>query len=358
MKISNKILALLTVGGLVLANPVKVNAGNEDRAGQAGATQLLVNPWARSSGWAGANSAGARGLEAMYLNVAGIAFTQRTEILFAHTNWLSGTDISINSFGLTQRMGETSVIGLSIMSVDLGDIPITTTDLPEGGIGTFSPQFMNLNLSYARAFSDNIYGGMNFKVISESIANVVAKGAAIDAGIQYQTGEMNRVKFGISLKNVGPRMQYHGDGLSFSSTVLATGASLTAEQRSAQFELPSLVNIGGSYDFYFSKDSVAIKNHKLTLAGNFTSNSFNKDQYKLGLEYSLKGYIMVRAGYELEKGLFKDEERTTVFTGPSAGFTVEMPFGTSKKSSFGLDYSYRATSSFNGTHSLGARITL
>ena len=29
-------------------------AGNEDRAGSAGATDLLVNPWARSSAWGSA----------------------------------------------------------------------------------------------------------------------------------------------------------------------------------------------------------------------------------------------------------------------------------------------------------------
>lgn len=358
MKTVYKKIALLIVGGLLLSQPVVLNAGNEDRTGQAGATQLLINPWSRSSGFASANSAGTRGLEAMYLNVAGMAFTQKTELLFARTNWLMGTDIFINSFGFTQRVGETGVLGLGIVSMDLGDIQITTTDQPEGGIGSFSPQFMNLSLAYAKAFSDNIYGGMNFKVISESIADVAARGVALDAGIQYVTGDMDRIKFGIALKNVGPRMQYRGDGLSFTGTVLSTNAQMTVEQRSAQFELPSLVNIGASYDFYFSKDSSAMKTHRLTLAGNFTSNSFSKDQYRVGLEYGLKSFLMLRAGYDMEKGIFSDEDRTTALTGPCAGFTVEIPFGASKKSTFGLDYSYRATNPFNGTHTFGARVNL
>ena len=49
-------------------------AGNEQRAGQAGASELLINPWARTSGWAGANIAGGRGLESIYSNVAGLFF--------------------------------------------------------------------------------------------------------------------------------------------------------------------------------------------------------------------------------------------------------------------------------------------
>ncbi|MBL0343482.1 MAG: hypothetical protein IPP71_23065 [Bacteroidetes bacterium] len=52
-------------------------AGNEDRAGQAGATELLINPWTRSSGWGGMNFANVRGLESQFNNVAGLAFTKK-----------------------------------------------------------------------------------------------------------------------------------------------------------------------------------------------------------------------------------------------------------------------------------------
>ena len=63
-------------------------SGNPQRAGQAGAAQLLINPWARTSGWAGANLAGVRGVEGVYSNVAGLAFTEKTELVFASTSWL------------------------------------------------------------------------------------------------------------------------------------------------------------------------------------------------------------------------------------------------------------------------------
>ena len=42
-------------------------AGNEDRAGQAGANELLINPWARTAGWGGCNIALVRGVEALGL---------------------------------------------------------------------------------------------------------------------------------------------------------------------------------------------------------------------------------------------------------------------------------------------------
>jgi hypothetical protein len=67
---------------------------------------------------------------------------------------------------------------------------------------------------------------------------------------------------------------------------------------------------------------------------------------------------MVRAGYTYEKDQANDELRKTAFTGPSAGLTLQLPFGTEKNKTFALDYSYRFTNPFAGVHSIGARINL
>ncbi|CAN5262093.1 hypothetical protein BH09BAC5_BH09BAC5_14460 [soil metagenome] len=357
MKAKNKVLVPILTAGLLICSAGMMNAGNKDRAGQAGATELLINPFARSSGWGGANTAGAHGLESMYLNVGGTAFTQRTELMFCHTNWLVGTDIGINSFGFTQRVGSTGAIGLGIMSMDFGDIPITTVDLPEGGIGTFHPTYTNVALSFAKGFSQSIYGGVVVKAISESIADVSARGVSLDAGIQYVTGKYEQIKFGIALRNVGPRMHYSGDGLSFKGVAPAGAYAMTLQQRSAEFDLPTLLNIGGTYDFYFSQDSTSMKNHRITAAGNFASNSFSKDQFSVGVEYAWKSMLMIRGGYTYEDKITNKVETTTAFTGPSFGASVELPFG-KRGSTFAVDYSYRATNPFNGVHSFGARINL
>ncbi|HTF03259.1 MAG TPA: PorV/PorQ family protein [Bacteroidia bacterium] len=357
MKTTYKVLTTLITAGIILGTAEVTLAGNGDRVGQAGATELLINPWARSTGWAGANAAGARGLEAMYMNVAGTAFTKRTELMFCHTNWLGGTGIGINAFGFTQRVGETGAIGLGVMSMDFGDIQITTVDLPEGGVGTFHPTYTNIGLSYAKGFSENIYGGIVIKAISESIADVAARGVCLDAGIQYVTGKYDQVHFGISLRNVGPRMRFSGDGLSFRGTSPSGNYAMTLEQRTADFDMPTLVNISGSYDFYFAKDSTSMKNHRVTVAGTFTSNSYSKDEFRVGVEYAWRSMLMIRGGYCYEEGITKMDTRTTCFTGANAGVSVELPFG-KKGSTFAIDYSYRATNPFNGVHSFGARLNL
>ena len=334
---------------------MELQAGNPDRKGQAGASDLLINSWARSSGFANANSSCVKGLEASFMNIAGTAFTSKTEVIFSHTNLMQGSGISINSLGLTQRVGESGVLGLSLNSMNAGDIAITTTDQPEGKIGTFSPRFVNLGLSYAKEFSHSIYGGINVKIISASIADLKASGVAFDAGIQYVTGKRDNVHFGIALKNVGAPLAFSGDGLSARATLASnTSASLTVDQRAAKYEMPSLINIGGAYDFYTS--SVDTSN-KFTLAYTFVSNSFTSNQHCVGLEYGFRKMFMLRGGYVFEKDLFDDVLRTTALSGPTAGLTIEVPLGKGG-STFGVDYSYRATNPFQGSHSLGVRINL
>lgn len=347
----------IAIGVLALS----AEAGNPERMGQAGATQLLINPFARTAGMVGSNSARIRGLEAQFMNIAGTAFTRRTEVMFNRSTWLQGTDIFVNAFGLTQGVGETGTIGFGIVSINAGKIEITTEEQPEGGLGTYNPTFQNVSLSYAKMFSDNIYGGVNVKWINEQIPNLRANGIALDAGIQYHTGKYDHIHIGIALKNWGPKMAFRGDGLSRQVIVNGVNNSyeMTVNNRSADFELPTLVNIGFAYDLYLTKDSVGrSRTHRLSVNGNYTSNSFSYDNGLLGLEYSWKEMLMFRGGLLMEEGIFKGEgQRRTAFTGPAMGMTFELPFN-ARGSTFGLDYSYRFTNPFGGTHTWGVRLNL
>lgn len=333
-----------------------VFAGNEDRVGSAGATELLINPWARSSAWGDAGVASVTGIEATFMNVAGLALTPKTEISFVRTSWLSSSGVAFNQAGVAQRVGETSVIGLTFNSASFGNIDVTTENLPEGGVGFYTPKYFNLGFSYAKEFSNSIYGGLTVRAISESISNLKASGVCFDAGIRYVTGENDHIRFGITLKNVGPPMSFSGDGLA-SLTILSSGTTMTTQQRSSKFELPSQVNIGASYDFLFKEES------KLTAAVAFTSNSFSKDCWRLGLDYGMnvkkKFAFHVRGGFVYEKGLFSKEVgvRSTALSGPTAGFSVDLVQG-EKQNHIALDYGYRFTNPFNGVHSIGVRIDI
>lgn len=328
-------------------------AGNPQRTGSAGASELLINPFARSSGWADANLASVEGLESMFINIAGLAHTRKTEIIFSNTQWLVNSGIAINNFGLAQRVGANGVLGISMTSYDYGEWEITTEDQPEGTGGTISPSALIINIGYSQKFTESIFGGVNIKLYNSSITNLNSTGVCFDAGVQYITGAEKQWKFGVTLRNVGPSINYTGDGFGVVLPVPTYGTtySQTFESRSAQFELPTQLMLGAAYDFRFDEMN------RLTVAANFTSNSFEKDNYNIGLEYGFKTYLMIRAGYRIFDNRF-DDIQSSAITGFTGGVSVDIPLGKKSETSFGVDYSYRATNPFNGIHSVGVRINI
>jgi len=68
--------------------------GNPVRSGSAGASELLINPWARTASWAEGNTANVMGLESLYGNIAGLAFTDGLQAGFANSQWLVGWEPS------------------------------------------------------------------------------------------------------------------------------------------------------------------------------------------------------------------------------------------------------------------------
>lgn len=327
-------------------------AGNKDRSGQAGATELLINPWAKTTGWGSAGSATVTGLEAIYGNVGGLALTKGFDVGLSYSKYLSMADIDIYSFGFATQVGESGAMGLSIMNMNFGTIDRTTTALPDEGAGTFKPSMININLAYSRSFSNSIHGGFVLKILSESMSDVSAQGIAIDAGIQYITGTNENIKFGVALKNIGTPMRYSGDGLSVKSFLPGQANAFTTEWRSEKFELPAQLNIGLAYDWLLGEMS------SLTLAGTFVSNSFTRDQYVGGLEFNLRDILLIRGGYTYEDKLHDEDQNLTLHKGFSGGFSVQLPLNREEDTKIGIDYSFQATRAFDGIHRLGIRLDL
>jgi len=368
--------------------------GNRDRSGQAGASHLLIDPWARTCGMAGAGVAEVRGLESVFSNVAGLTSVRKTEISFNRTQYLvgSGCGININSIAIAQHLGKKKdfgVISVSFFNQNFGDIQVTTTEQPEGGLGTFSPTLTYIGLHYAKSFNNFIKGGISIKIINERISDSKATGFAIDAGVQYVTGKFENFKIGVTLKNIGLPMHYSGDGLSVRAQIPSQEFEQTLEMRSAEFEMPSLLAIGISYDLLFfgaqyaeySKEDLAAEGltrddaeHRITFAGTFTANSYTRDVFALGIEYGFRNIFMIRAGYGIEnigRGAKTEMSETAAillnsesfFSGPAVGASVLIPFTNERKNhAIGprmyLDYAYRFTNRWRGNHYIGIKIAL
>ena len=344
----------LHIAFLLLFSASLLIAGNPDRQGESGANELLLNPWARSAGLHSMSTSFITGVESMRLNVAGLGRIEGTEFMLGSARLYEGTGINLSALGFATRVGENGAFGLSLSSIDFGDIPITTVDQPEGIGGNINPAFINLGAGYSYTYANKISVGALVRLISESLNDVSAFGAALDAGVQYITGEKDNFKLGVSLRNVGTPMRFAGEGLSFQTNNPQGSASylLTVGQRSQKFELPSVLNIGVSYDIYLGDDSF------VRTAGNFTSNAFSRDNIGIGAEIHVKDLIVLRGAYKYDIGSFPGEAQSNIYTGVAAGLSLNLPLKKNSNRKIGIDYSYRTTSPFRGTHNFALKLNI
>ena len=217
-KFVHRITFALAAAALAAA-PFVSFAGNDTKKGAAGATELLINPWARSTGMAGANTAGVRGVESFNTNIAGLAYTNGTELQLAGTRYLSGTNISITALGFAQKMGGGGTLGISVMSMNLGDFIETTYSSPEGTGNLFSPNYFNVGAAYSQIFSQHVTGGICIRVVSHTLPRATATDFGIDAGVQYRSLD-GKFKFGVAMRNWGPKTNYSGSGFIVKGTIL------------------------------------------------------------------------------------------------------------------------------------------
>ncbi|MDC1305498.1 PorV/PorQ family protein [Saprospiraceae bacterium] len=324
-----------------------VTAGNPDRQGEAGASELLLNPWARSAGIHSMSTASVSGVEAMRINVAGLGRINSGEFMLANTRLYEGSTLGMNTLGFATKVGESSAFGVTLTAMDFGDIQITTEEQPEGTGGTYSPSFFQIGLGYAYTYENKISVGMLVRGITESLPSSSAFGIAIDAGVQYVSGAKDNFKLGISLRNTGSSMEFGGEGLSFQTTAPDDNGNpytLTVESRSEDFELPSMLNIGLSYDFYIGEENF------VRAIGNFTSNAFSTDQMGVGAEFYFKDLVILRGGYKYD--LDVAEGQKNLYSGVATGVSLMIPTKKDSDRKFVIDYAYRTTNPFDGTHNL------
>lgn len=339
---------------ILLTASVVSYAGNPDRQGEAGASELLLNPWAKSAGVHSMSTSYVEGAEAMRINIAGIGRVQKGEFQVGHTRLYDGSSLAINTLGFVSKM-KNGALGVSLTSVDIGDVAITTTDQPEGTGGTYSPSLINVGIGYAHTFSNKDEGGGDISVgflvrlINESLPTVTSSGVGLDAGVQYISGENDNFRLGISLRNIGTPMQFGGEGVSFQTANPESEGTfnLTVDQRVEDFDIPTVLDIGVSYDFFFNETA------QLRLLGNFTSNAFSRDQVGAGVEFGFNDMIVLRGAYRYNLG--ETVLGDNIYTGFAGGISIDVPLKRAENRKVGIDYAYRTTNPYRGTHNFGLR---
>ena len=328
------------LGGIFLFGAL--SAGTIRSQGQAGATQLLIPVGASVIALSEANGATVSGVDALYLNPAGVA-GMKGGFQGSVSTMSYIADIDISYVALVANFGKSGFFGVSIKSMDFGDIPVTTAQNTEGTGENFSPNFQILTATYAKVFADRVRFGTSLKFVSEQIINTSANGLAIDMGVQYQFATLP-LSLGVTLSNLGERMEYTGSDLEQSLAPEGSGSGSSVERfriKSEAFDLPVRLNVAVNYApipglnlmYAFSNNAFAVNSNSFAakytmgpawVAGGLSSHSVADTQPS-----DIQDFIWDEAKGEAEDGLF----------GTTFGAGVTVPVG---GVNLGISYSVRS----------------
>lgn len=334
-----KSLGIALVGVLMTVMTIQVAyAGRGDKSGTAGASELLIPVGGRGTALGGASLATTSGIESIFWNPAGLVRGTRPVLaMFSHTSYMA--DIGVDYLALSDALSDDMSLGLSIKSLSIGDIPVTTEDLPDGTGEVTSPTFLVIGGTFGRRISDKISVGISGNYVYERMANVSASTIAFTGGVQYAgLGGIDGLAVGVVVRNIGPKIKYEGTGLERTVDVNdALRPDATLKLEAAASDLPSTLEIGLSY--LLVTNSLG----NLDFASSFNNNNFSDDEYKLGMEYEYADKLFIRGGYSFSSV----DEGLEYLYGFSGGVGVKT---TISDVDLMVDYAYRSVEYFGGNH--------
>lgn len=278
---------------------------------------LFLDADARPAALGGAYTALARDAHALLYNPAGLAFADRSQAAFMHTEHFQGVGQDYGALALRGPLGgwlgEGSGAGFMVNTVGYGDIQRTTLSNPRGlGLGSFGIRGWEVAVGYGEKLRwDWIGAGFGVKYLSEEIDGYAAQAGALDLGILADLDAPLGVPagLGLSLQNLGTKAKY----------------------QSSREDLPLNLRVGASWRFLGS--GLLALDLNQPAAGGMTLH--------LGAEYAFLKTAAVRLGFN---GRNETDSGVTAGGGIALqGFTLDyafVPFG-DLGASHRFSFSYR-----------------
>lgn len=331
MSMKKYTILLLTAVILVGAFSQPLFSQDEKRA-QTGFKFLSVATDARSAALSGALTAQEGKSTSLFYNPASMArMTNFMHGSLGQVRWIADINYTFGSAAFAPMDGAWGIIGLSLLSVDYGDLQGTILANNEQGYldtGTFNPNAYAIGLGYAKALTNKFAVGGHIKFVKQDLtggiigfnqnegqisSNFEADVLAFDFGILYKTGYRS-LNFGMNIRNFSEEIEYIEES----------------------FQLPLLFEMGLSFNL-IDLTEVNPHTHSLLFAIDYSHPRDFDEQIDLGLEYLFMNSFALRMGYTTPT----DEQGMTL----GAGFNPS--YG---DYSFGIDYAYTPFGIFNEVH--------
>ncbi len=304
---------------LVCAINISFASENKKKLAQTGFQFLSVISDAEASAMAGAVNSLEMGSRSLFFNPAGLAgMKYRAEVTASFNRWIAEIDHATFSaaINLTPRTGSLGVFGITVQSVDYGEILETIVANNDKGYedtGTFSPSAYSIGLGYARMLTDRFSVGGQVKFVKQDmgesfvpISGDSVKGKksydilpmSFDFGTLFKTG-IKSLAFGMSVRHFSKEIKYVEEG----------------------FQLPLLFTLGISMNVLDFME-VSPNEHSLIVSLDATHDRSYPEQLLIGFNYTLMNTLSLRSGY-----ITGDDEEGFSFGCGISKFGLELNYG-------------------------------
>jgi hypothetical protein len=220
-------------------------------------------------------------------------------------------------------------VGLNVVSLRSEEMDITTPDAPMGTGETFDAASAAIGLTFSRSLTDRFSIGANIKFIQERIYHSNATGFAFDVGTLFVT-PFRDIRFGVSVSNIGTRMQMDGEDLNSYVDVApdqkGNNDELVARLTTDRFDMPVVLRLGLSWDIKFTRST------RLTMAVEGVNPNDNGQSVSTGCELAVRESFFLRGGFN---ELFLNNREKGITLG--AGFNLPRV----NRMRLGLAYAYQ-----------------
>jgi hypothetical protein len=357
----NKLLAFIMLAGILL---LSTDLWSQNSSGELNAIQtvvpfLTIAPDSRAGAMGDAGVATTPDIYSMHWNPAKFAFIDgKGGVGISYSPWLRNLvpDINIAYLSGYYRLDKKQVIESSLIYSSLGDVPFTDDfGNPER---TFKPNEWSYDIGYSRLFTENLSGGIAFRMIysnltggfySGGVATKAGISVAADISTYYQKkisvfDKESLLSFGGNISNIGSKMSYSDAQTSDFIPInmrIGTALSIDLDQYNkitATIDLnkllvptPPYYSITNSDSIIAGKDPnvavpVAIFQSFIDAPGGLKE-ELHEITYSYGLEYWYNDQFAIRAGYFHENETKGNRKYFTAGAGFRLnGFTVDFSY--------------------------------
>ncbi|MDA3953300.1 MAG: type IX secretion system outer membrane channel protein PorV [Bacteroidales bacterium] len=311
------------------------------------ASFLTIAPDSRAGAMGDVGAATSADYSSMHWNPAKYAFIESDMgLAVSYTPWLRNlvNDINLGYLSYYKRLDKKQTVAVSLLYFDLGDIQFTN-EIGESS-GQHSPYELSFDMTYARAFSEKISGGIAFRYIRSDITGgtevagaetKAGNAVAADVSMYYLNDKLKfrdynyTLSFGINISNIGSKISYTDVQKDFIPTNLKIGTAI-------KYDIDEYNSLTLAFDVNkflvptpdSTENDISVPEGMLQSfydAPGGWEEELHEIKYSVGAEYWYANQFAVRGGYFHEHELKGNRKYFTVGVGLKLNvFTIDFSY--------------------------------